>query len=135
MTPEALFAGRQSLGLRENQEDSYGFCIFGSGPSAALLLALADGMGGHQRGEIASALAVKTFLERVDPQAATPREAMLAALEAANAEIGEENRRHAGGPNEMGTTFVGAFLWKNHLQWVSVGDSPLYLYRDGELHT
>lgn len=134
MTAEELFAGRQSLGRRENQEDSYGFCLFGSGREAALVLALADGMGGHQRGEIASSIAVQTFLERLDPRAPTPRDAMLAALDAANEEIGEENGRRGGGPDEMGTTFVGLFLWRNRLQWVSVGDSPLYLFREGELH-
>lgn len=134
MTAEISFAGRQSIGQRENQEDHYGFCLFGTGPDAALVLALADGMGGHERGEIASRIAVQTFLQSLDSRAAAPRCAMLAALDAANEEISAENQRRGGAPDEMGTTFVGLFLWRNRLQWVSVGDSPLYLYRDGELH-
>ncbi|RBP41238.1 protein phosphatase [Roseimicrobium gellanilyticum] len=131
MIAELTFAGRQVRGVRENQEDSYGFCVLGSGPEGALLLALADGMGGHERGEVASALAVECFLQRLDVRRQDMRQAMLDALHLANSDIAAENARRGGAPDEMGTTFVGIFLHGKRLRWVSVGDSPLYLYRAG----
>ncbi len=133
MIPEVTFAGRQSRGVREKQEDCYGFCTLGSGPNAALLLALADGMGGHERGEVASALVVNTFLQRLDVRSSDLRPAMLDALRSANGEIASENTRRGGAPDEMGTTFVGLFFHCNEVRWVSVGDSPLYLYRNGAM--
>lgn len=133
MKAEVTFAGRQTRGVREKQEDSYGFCLLGSGGSSALLLALADGMGGHERGEVASALAVQCFLQTLDVRAPDLRQAMLEAAGRANAEIYAENTRRGGQPNDMGTTFVGIFFHRNKLRWISVGDSPLYLYRKGAL--
>jgi protein phosphatase len=58
---------------------------------------------------------------------------MLAAFETANERIGEENERRHGKPDEMGTTLVALHLRQDRLQWVSVGDSPLYLFRKDEL--
>ncbi len=133
MSPEITFAGRQSQGVREKQEDCYGFCALGSGPNAALLLALADGMGGHARGEVASALAVDTFLRRFDPRPAGVRSGMLDALQQANTEIGQETARRGGSFAEMGTTFVGVLFHRDELHWISVGDSPLFLCRGGAL--
>lgn len=134
LTPEITFAGRQSRGRRENQEDAYGFCPLGDGEGGGLLLALADGMGGHQRGEVASRLAVAGFVRNFDPRAADARRALVNAVLAANASIGAENRRVGGATDEMGTTFIGLFLQGNALRWVSVGDSPLYLYRGRDVH-
>jgi len=134
MTPEVTFAGRQMRGGRENQEDSYGFCLVKNGGDPILLLALADGMGGHERGEIASAIAVSSFIQSLDVQAPNVRRALIDAVLEANARIGAENERRGGLPDEMGTTMVGVYLRNGRLQWVSVGDSPLFLFRAGKLH-
>lgn len=57
---------------------------------------------------------------------------LTAALTVANALIGDKAESD---PNlaGMGTTLVGASFTDEALEWVSVGDSPLYLYRDGEI--
>jgi len=134
MSPELTFAGRQNRGIRTNQEDCYGFCLLDpESPEPILILALADGMGGHQRGEVASEIAVSTFIRALDVRTSDRRRALIDALLEANTQIAEENSRVGGGPDEMGTTFVGLCLQAGRLQWVSVGDSPLYLFRGKDL--
>jgi serine/threonine protein phosphatase PrpC len=134
MIPEVTFAGRQMKGGRENQEDSYGFCLVKNGGDSILLLALADGMGGHERGEIASEIAVSSFIQSLDVKAPNVRRALIDAVLEANTRIGAENERRGGLPDEMGTTMVGDYVRNGQLQWVSVGDSPLFLFRSGKLH-
>ena len=136
-------------------------------PEGTVMAILADGMGGHAGGAIASQATCETFLagisglidlapfKKTAPERTVPLNApdetaqadddgvppindLLAALHAANAEIADQT---AANPalSGMGTTFVGVtFAAKNNgrtinLEWVSVGDSPLYLYRGGEI--
>jgi serine/threonine protein phosphatase PrpC len=133
MLTEITFAGRQARGSRDNQEDCYGFCLLGEGPTAPLLLALADGMGGHERGEVASELAVVTFINKMEVQPSNHRQALMDAVLASNERIDEENVRQGGEPDAMGTTFVGIYLLGNQLHYISVGDSPFYLFRNRSL--
>lgn len=96
------------------------------------LYGVADGIGGHQGGEVASALAVET----VGELAIEPRlDVLVDAVKAANRKIFE----NAGAdPNlhGMGTTFVAIQLVDSpegdEIGWVNVGDSRLYLFRDDE---
>jgi len=134
-------------------------------PAGQVVAILADGMGGHAGGAIASQTACRTFLAAlaglidlpphrqtiadrtvpldVEPSSDTKTEpppkdsakaaeVLLAALHAANVEIAEHA---AANPalTGMGTTLVGVTFSGNQLEWVSVGDSPLYLYRAGEI--
>ena len=104
------------------------------------LAVLADGMGGHNAGEVASGMAVELIvaevLEKVDPAAALSSEdaaAIIAgSVQAANAHInaaGAASRERAG----MGTTVVAA-LWHDDLVTVGhVGDSRLYCLRGADL--
>ncbi len=133
MIADATFAGRQLRGSRDSQEDYYAFCPMGDRPEDPLLLAVADGMGGHERGEIASETAVRTFISAFSPEASSIRAALLKALNLANTKLAEENKRFGGEPDSMGTTFVGLLIKDSRLHWVSVGDSLLYLYRKGRL--
>ena len=133
MVAEITFAGRQSLGSRENQEDCYGFCPLGEAADAPLLMALADGMGGHERGEVASELAVNSFIQGFDLRQGNRRRALMDAVLEANQLIEKENDRMGGAPDEMGTTFIGAYLEGSMLHFISVGDSPLFLFRDNSL--
>jgi len=97
------------------------------------LLVVADGMGGHNAGEIASALAVKVIQEFLTDSGAPPTPALLEeAVEVANERILSDAARqpdHAG----MGTTVVAALVSGGRAFYISVGDSRLYLWRGGLL--
>jgi serine/threonine protein phosphatase PrpC len=90
--------------------------------SAPLLCAVADGMGGHRAGEVASRLVAERLAER--GAQITSADAAVAALRAVNAEL---YRAMAADPRQMGmgTTVVGLVL-APRLVWFNVGDSRLY---------
>jgi len=96
------------------------------------LLAVADGMGGHAAGEVASA-AVIAALERLDeldaddPQAAL-REAVHDANGALRDMVAADNELHGMGTTVTAVLADGAYAWLAH-----VGDSRAYLLRDGTL--
>ncbi|HYZ27638.1 MAG TPA: Stp1/IreP family PP2C-type Ser/Thr phosphatase [Thermoleophilaceae bacterium] len=95
------------------------------------LFAVADGMGGAQAGEVASEMAISEFVRGRDTDAAAERQLEQIA-QAANRKIwdmAQADSRHAG----MGTTLTAAMLDGRHVAVGHVGDSRLYLYRDGEL--
>lgn len=93
---------------------------------------LADGMGGHAGGAQASQTACRVFLETCTATSDELPKRLVKALESANAGIRrvvKEKPELAG----MGTTLIGAAFGTRGLDWVSVGDSPLYLFRRGEI--
>jgi PPM family protein phosphatase len=96
------------------------------------LFVVADGMGGAQAGEVASRTAVEIF-EQGLPDGPGSNEERLAKLVAdANARIhalAQSDEQHAG----MGTTLTAAYLGEDDLAVAHVGDSRLYLLRDGQL--
>jgi protein phosphatase len=135
-------ACRATLGARSYQEDFAlvwpGATLFGADavppPADGRLLAvLADGMGGHAGGAIASRTICETF-RRVfaDADAVQLSARLVRALDAANAAVRREvdSRPALSG---MGATLIGAVLDASGLSWISVGDSPLLLLRRGEL--
>lgn len=97
------------------------------------LAVLADGMGGHQRGEVASALAIEALFDTyyADEQAGTSEGAGTAlrrGFQAANARIAAESS--GDDPNgTMGTTMVAATIVGDQLAVANVGDSRAYLLR------
>jgi len=95
------------------------------------LFAVADGMGGAQAGEVASEMAISEFVEERDAEA--PAEERLEQIaKAANRKIwdmAQSDTRHAG----MGTTLTAAMLDGQYVAVGHVGDSRLYLFRDGEI--
>jgi PPM family protein phosphatase len=94
------------------------------------LLAVADGMGGAQAGEVAAQVAVDRLEALGEP---TDPDRLRAAVEDANREIREmaaANPTQAG----MGTTLTAALLRDGRAELVHVGDSRAYLLRDGALH-
>jgi protein phosphatase len=111
--------------VRKRNEDS--------GYAGRRLLAVADGLGGHAAGDVASSTvidALKSYDREVTPEelAATLGQAINAASEALRA-------RAAGDPSVtgMGTTLV-AMLWsENRAVFANVGDSRIYRLRDGQL--
>ncbi len=132
---DGRFAARQIPGKREYQEDDYGLLDgrdLGLDGSEHSMLLVADGMGGHVGGATASGLLSKTFVE-VYSQASGPIvDRLRDCLEAGNKAIADaiaENPEL----DSMGSTLVAAVVSSEGLNWISVGDSPLWLFREGQL--
>ena len=97
------------------------------------LFMVADGMGGAQAGERASAIAIETVVESIGKAATRTGEALVEAIRVANRNVLEQaavNPAYEG----MGTTVVAALIDLPAVHIASVGDSRLYLWRQGELH-
>jgi len=114
------------------------------GEERAHLFLVADGMGGHQAGERASALAVaaieqftlnsfKWFFGSDGTEAKRVLTQFQSAFSQADARIVEEAAEHPE-LSGMGTTVTMAFQLGTKLCLVHVGDTRAYLYRDGDLH-
>ena len=127
----------QDIGQRNEQQDAFGF----SDPSASslleengLLAVVADGMGGMESGGTASRMTVDTLIDShknwktEKPISGLLRKAVYrsnrAVLDAA---------AHNGLEGQTGTTVVATVVYDGILQWISVGDSRIYLWREGEL--
>ncbi|MCB2177465.1 MAG: protein phosphatase 2C domain-containing protein [Actinomycetales bacterium] len=127
MTVALHYAARSDVGLvrSNNQDSAY------AGPH---LLVVADGMGGHAGGDVASSVAV-AHLAPLDDEAHGPDDALDElgrALGDAHAELlarAEENPELAG----LGTTVTALLRAGNKLAMAHIGDSRAYLLRDGEL--
>ena len=116
-------------GSRQNNEDRMGY----SHSSEAVLLVLADGMGGHPEGQKAAQIAIETvanfFLKEATPKIADVALFLESALLTAHREI----LRYAidkGMPDSPRTTLVAAVAQEGKLQWIHCGDSRLYFMRD-----
>lgn len=134
MTRHTDFACRMMRGERERQEDASLFSkIHGkNGNSTGLLVLVADGMGGHTAGERASKLAIKTFVKQFKSGGKTLRNRLNQSMTAANDALARESGRNPE-LDGMGTTLLAVAVMGNRIQWISVGDSMLYLLRDGAL--
>ena len=127
MTLALRYAARSDVGLvRERNEDS--------GYASPRMLVVADGMGGHAAGELASAAAVARLAEMAgeDPAPDEVLGGLTSAVESAWSSIGlvvADNPEVAG----MGTTVTALFWQGERLAVVHVGDTRAYLLREGEL--
>jgi PPM family protein phosphatase len=119
---------RASKGARNYQEDAAD--VFEH--SGALTVALADGMGGHTGGALASGLACKFFLHAFATSSGEVSARLAEALDLANAAIAHETAENPR-LNGMGCTLVGAAFGPEGIEWISVGDSPLFLVRNQEI--
>jgi PPM family protein phosphatase len=120
------YAARSDVGLvRSNNEDS----VY----AGARLLALADGMGGHAAGEVASQLVVAALAHLDDDE---PGGDLLAKLDTAirsgNSAIAAQVEMEPD-LEGMGTTLTAILFAGNRLGLAHIGDSRGYLLRDGEL--
>jgi PPM family protein phosphatase len=134
MIQETDFAGRQWVGARESQEDDYCFCPLTAEEDGieGLLLVLADGMGGHEGGSLASRLVVESFVDEFCSVKGDIPKRLLSSLRASERRVRDEIVRRKSRFTEMGSTVVGVVWTAGRLHWVSVGDSGLYLYRNGQ---
>ena len=132
---DGRFAALQIAGKRDYQEDSFGLLDgrdLGLDDSEHALLLVADGMGGHVGGAIASDLLRKTFIETY-PRSCDPTvDRLRNCLEAANEAIADAVVENPA-LDSMGSTLVAAVVASEGLHWISVGDSPLWLFRAGQL--
>lgn len=132
-----ILGGMTDVGLtRQLNEDNWGWKRLSD---RAALYVVADGMGGHDGGEVASALAVQTICEHAfeseqrAPEGEDAIEALLDdAFQTANNTV--KDQADAKG-TDMGTTMVCCLVLDKKLGFMAnVGDSRGYLMRDGQLH-
>lgn len=137
--PEPRFDVASALdrGGRDYQEDAL-VSDFAVGDDCGIVV-LADGMGGHSAGDIASKIVVTEvfselkfhcdlFFDNEDSMPQIMEQAIAAAndcMRGAMAEIPESRG--------MGSTLIAAVMAGNRMFWTSVGDSPLFHYRSGKL--
>ena len=132
---------RTDIGPRKMNQDH-----FGTWPELGLYV-VADGMGGHNAGEVASHLAVETIHDFIADSARTAdftwpfglevsrsidMNRLTTAVRLANRRIYDEGSKHAE-LNGMGTTVVAALVVGDRMILASVGDSRIYRYRNGSL--
>lgn len=119
----SYYGSRTEIGnVREHNEDSL--------TVLPPLFAVADGMGGHEAGEIASEITINT-LNDLAPQSADA-EALARAVVAANLNVIKAPSQGVGREG-MGTTLTAAILEKERLVIAQVGDSRAYLLHNGSL--
>lgn len=112
--------------IRSNNQDS--------GYAGQYLFVVADGMGGHAGGDVASAIVVKRLSE-ADRLYTSPNDAEFAlhsAILAANSLLAETVFEHSE-LTGMGTTVSGILRVDDNIAIAHIGDSRIYLFRDGEL--
>lgn len=133
------YAGLTDTGkVREHNEDAYKLPAASDPETLAnkgYLYVLADGMGGHERGEIASAVTIETvnaeyYTSVIDLPAEDPEDAIVTALAGA---IEKANLHVMSATQGGGTTVVAAVLYGDTLVAMNVGDSRAYLLRDNSL--
>ncbi|TFB71008.1 PP2C family serine/threonine-protein phosphatase [Cryobacterium sp. Hz9] len=112
--------------IRSNNQDS--------GYAGRSLFVVADGMGGHAGGDVASSIATKRIIE-ADQHYASAQDAefaLQAALIGANAQLAETVFEHAE-LTGMGTTVSAIVVLEGEVAIAHIGDSRIYLLRDNEL--
>jgi protein phosphatase len=135
--PGLQVASQSDVGCqRENNEDSYLYWEPASDAEfqrKGRLAVIADGMGGYEGGQEASRLAAETVREvYAEFPGADPRAALLHAFASAHRQIQAYAAAHPE-LHGMGTTCTAAVIRGGQLHFAHVGDSRLYLVRDGKI--
>ncbi len=139
MQESSLFVsyGNSDVGrVRKNNEDSYlykAFTKYDNGAPDAFLMVVADGMGGHAAGEVASAKVIEELDNNIDGDSLENLPDVLREIiEEANQKIFDislENNELTG----MGTTCTAMIYFNDQVHLAHVGDSRAYLIRDKEI--
>ena len=120
------------IGARHVNQDRLGHWRTGE----SLLLAVADGLGGHLRGEVAAQIAVDllgaAFQRDATPRIADPDLFLTRSLNAGHAAILREGQR-LGLPETPRTVIVACVVQDGYVYWNHVGDCRLYLLRNGRI--
>jgi PPM family protein phosphatase len=127
------------IGRRNNNEDSVGAWVFRQNENLFFAIAVADGMGGHAAGEVASRIALK-YVERAITSWITEgvfgnpdylKGHIKALYEDINAQIGLEQKDPE--KTGMGTTLVMAVGVNNHILFSNIGDSRAYIIYNNKI--
>jgi len=125
------YYSRTEKGNYRNENED---CVYAPKDGGCGFIAVADGMGGHRAGEVASAMVIQSLaetLEGLDPENIMP-ESLVNALLKANERVSQDSKNnplHYG----MGTTATVAVIRSGCAVIGHVGDSRAYLFRDGKL--
>jgi PPM family protein phosphatase len=121
-----------AIGARAVNQDRMGYCF----SRASLLMLVADGMGGHVRGEVAAQLTLQAcaaaFQREAQPRIADPAAFLDAALRAAHRDLLRYQAQHSL-PEAPRTTVVACIVQDDAAWWAHAGDSRLYWLRDGRI--
>lgn len=124
----SIYQSSHQGGRKYNQD-----CVAYAYTSKALLMVLADGMGGHSHGELAAQITIKTYLQAFSDEATpninNPEEFLSRVMYKAHANIIQfaQDQKLLGSP---GTTCVAAIIQDGIASWAHAGDSRVYLLRD-----
>jgi serine/threonine protein phosphatase PrpC len=120
----------------KNNEDSYSvsaFTLSETDPTASVFAIVADGVGGHSAGEVASEIAVETICRIVaESDGTNPKEVLEYGIKQASQAIYTESNTDDS-KKGMGSTCGCVWVIDNRLFTASVGDSRIYLIRDGQI--
>ena len=143
MSTSLRVAGRTDVGRKRQQNEDAFAIVDLSDPSRALtgeldvtgrrvLLAVSDGMGGHQAGEVASAIVIATVIKSLTAHAAEPPgQALELAVRDANQAV--RAAALAQDKQGMGATLTAVMIDGEDAWIAEVGDSRAYLLRNGQL--
>lgn len=121
--------------VRDHNEDSV---LIINKKSGDVLLAIADGMGGHSAGEVASNIAI-SYLGNHFQESFEHKDKLEAAswlrdsVDSINRLIFEHEKTHPESKG-MGTTLVAAIVTKDYILFGNIGDSSGFVMKDGKLH-
>jgi len=113
-------------GGRDYQDD---YCATQEYPDGSILLLLADGMGGYAGGRIASETVIDAFKQKFDYKSDNIKTELENSLNVANRALANKKEVEDKKYQQMGTTLIAVYMKNDYMQWVSVGDSPLFLIR------
>lgn len=120
----------------KNNEDRFAitaFKISKSDPTPVLFAIVADGVGGHRAGEVAAEIAVNTITESIaESDCSEPLKTLEHAIIKASNQIYQQAQKEPE-QNGMGSTCVCALIIEDRLYTANVGDSRIYLLRNGNL--
>jgi serine/threonine protein phosphatase PrpC len=118
----------------KNNEDRYDVSSFVTNENKPVIFAvISDGIGGHRAGEVAAELAVNYIIEKVsESNGRNPLEIMESAIHNASQAIASRSASKAD-QQGMGATCACAWIDWNRLYIAYVGDSRIYLVRDGKI--